>query len=310
MSKIVLYLNEEYIQTIEQLRGMMRNLQLINNDSFRKEILSAFRDKVLERWLLNRGKTLYIDSQSSLDDDAFIALYKEIVGETNCPNFHSDFSTLGEFLRCEIDNNRFPILHGEVLINSINQEVSIKFIFKSLKSDNNVRYFTLKDNDNIIKTVECSWSDKTKGKEFSFVIPFNPFHFQEKSLLLVEGKDNNLCRIRCSSNEYKKIQLGGETLVFFYAKSIQCWIGRVPRKQVELYRRGLPKVQFEFLNKHDIESLKNEDEIWDKMLDSRFWVANGQYYNPITDRIHNSPKNQRERDSIQYWVKSPKVPSI
>ena len=162
MSKTILYLNNQYIRNFEQIKDLIASPRLIMDDLFRREILSAYRDGILDKWCEDRGMSLNVSPKSSRDDDVFIALYKEIAGENECPNFHSDFSKIGEFLRCEIDNKTLAVNNGEIVIDTINTELTVKFVFKSFKADNNLRLFSLKDNDNCVGKVECNWNDKIK----------------------------------------------------------------------------------------------------------------------------------------------------
>ena len=113
MVRTILYINEVFCQTVDQLKEIISNPQLVKNDSFRLEILSLYKDGILEKWFEERGLSFNVTSTNSNDDDIFIRLYKEITGDNECPNFDSDFSKLGEFLRCEIDKKIYKEIHRD-----------------------------------------------------------------------------------------------------------------------------------------------------------------------------------------------------
>ena len=147
MVRTILYINEVFCQTVDQLKEIISNPQLVKNDAFRLEILSLYKDGVLEKWFEERGLRLNVKSTDLNDDDIFIRLYKEITGDKECPNFDSDFSKLGEFLRCEIDKKIYKVNNVEILLDASNKEQKVRFVFKSLKPDNNTRELTIKDSN-------------------------------------------------------------------------------------------------------------------------------------------------------------------
>lgn len=314
MSKTILYINNQYIESVDKVRDLMSSPQLIRNELFRREILSAYRDGVLEKWYKERDFEFSIKSTSTRDDDMFIALYKEIVKDNDCPNFHSDFSKLGEFIRCEIGNNVFPLTNGEIIIDTINKDQTVKFIFKSLKADNNIRYFQLRDDEDCISSVECNWNDKAKGKEHYFEISFNPSKYEGKSLTLIEGNNNRLCKLVCKFPEYKEFELNGGTLKFFYVSSMKCWVGKLPGKTqfktLDAYMKKYKNYNFKLLTIEDIHRIKKEPKIWNKLKKSNFWVNNGQYYDSYGEECIDVWQWQRESARHQCWLKLKEIPSI
>jgi len=314
MSKTILYINDTYIQSPEQIKEIMSNQNLIQkDDSLRREILSLYRDGVLDKWLDNRGLKLNIIPSSERDDDVFTTLYKKIVDENECPNLNSDFSKFGEFLRCEIGSNSYPINNGEIILETVNTE-KVKFVFKSFKVDNNTRKFFLKDNEKLLSSIECDWNDKIKGKEHCFEFPsFNPSKFEGKHLSLIEGEDNRLCKILCNFPDKKDIELNGETLTFYYFASMKCWVGKIINsityfKGFETYiRKKYSELPFEMLDHNDISKLKKEPK-WKKIQISSFWVRGGQYYNPYSDSITIVPLCSKNNERHQCWVKLKKLP--
>ena len=314
MSKTILYINNQYIESPDEVRDLMASPQLIRNELFRREILSAYRDGILEKWYNERDFEFSIKSSSTRDDDMFIAIYKEIVKDNICPDFHSDFSKLGEFIRCEIGNNIIPLINGEIIIETINKDQSVKFVFKSLKADNNVRYFQLSDNEDIISSVECNWNDKAKGKEHYFEISFNPSTYEGKSLTLIEGNNNRLCKLVCKFPEYKEFKLNSDILKFYYVSTMKCWVGKFPRKTqfktLDAYVKKYKMYNFKLLTATDIERLKKENKVWNKLKNSNFWVCNGQYYDSYSDKCRDVYQWQRDSERHQCWLKLKEVPSI
>lgn len=314
MSKTILYINNQYIKSPDEVRDLMASPQLIRNELFRREILSAYRDGILEKWYKERDFEFSIKSSSTRDDDMFIALYKEIVKDNICPDFHSDFSKLGEFIRCEIGNSIIPLINGEIIIETINKVQSVKFVFKSLKADNNVRYFQLRDNEDIISSVECNWNDKAKGKEHYFEISFNPSTYEGKSLTLIEGNNNRLCKLVCKFPEYKEFKLNNEILKFYYVSSMNCWIGNIHRKTqyktLEAYIMKYKMYNFKLLTSDDIERLKKENKVWNKLKNSNFWVCNGLYYDSYSDKCRDVYQWNKNSERHWWWVKLKKIPSI
>ena len=314
MSKTILYINNQYIESPDEVRDLMASPQLIRNELFRREILSAYRDGILEKWYNERDYEFSIKSSSTRDDDMFIALYKEIVKDNICPDFHSDFSNLGEFIRCEIGNNIIPLINGEIIIETINKDQSVKFVFKSLKADNNVRYFQLRDNEDIISSVECNWNDKAKGKEHYFEISFNPSTYEGKSLTLIEGNNNRLCKLVCKFPEYKEFKLNYEILKFYYVSTMKCWVGQFPPritlfKTFDAYVKKYKMYNFKLLTTTDIERLK-KDKVWNKLKNSNFRVCNGQYYESYSDKFRDVNPWQRDSERHQCWLKLKEIPSI
>lgn len=314
MSKTILYINNQYIESPDEVRDLMASPQLIRNELFRREILSAYRDGILEKWYNERDYEFSIKSSSTHDDDMFIAIYKEIVKDNICPDFHSDFSKLGEFIRCEIGNNIIPLINGEIIIETINKDQSVKFVFKSLKADNNVRYFQLRDNEDIISSVECNWNDKAKGKEHYFEISFNPSTYEGKSLTLIEGNNNRLCKLVCKFPEYKEFKLNYEILKFYYVSTMKCWVGQFPPritlfKTFDAYVKKYKMYNFKLLTTTDIERLK-KDKVWNKLKNSNFWVCNGQYYESYSDKFRDVNPWQRDSERHQCWLKLKEIPSI
>lgn len=293
MSKTILYINNKYIKSTDEFRDLMASPQLIRNELFRREILSAYRDGILEKWYKERDFEFSIKSSSTRDDDMFTALYKEIVKDNDCPDFHSDFSKLGEFVRCEIGDSTIPLINGEIIIENINKDQPVKFVFKSLKADNNVRYFQLRDKEDIISNVECNWNDKAKGKEHYFEISFNPSTYEGKSLTLIEGNNNRLCKLVCKFPEYKEFKLNGNTLKFYYIGTMKCWVGKLlPRatqfKTIDAYLKKYKNYNFRFLTIDDIEKLKKETKVWNELKVDAFWISNDQYYDPFANDVYHS----------------------
>ncbi len=293
MNRAILYINNTYCQSVEQLRDIMSNSQLVGKDSFRREILSSYRDGTLSKWFKERNTVLEVHSSSLLDDELFMKLYKIITKDNECPNIHSDFSNIGEFVRCEIGNKQYEIDHREITFEPTNEKESISFVFKSLQADNNTRVFTLKDKNTVIYKIEWNWNDKAKGKEHSFEIEIDLSKYEGKKLFLIEGSNNLLCTILIDTRESKTCTIGEESITFYYAKSIKQWVGRSLNSKefssFNTFTKRYSEYNLKFLTPKDIEKLTKEDaNVWNKISLFNFWIVNKQYYEVSTNRI-NTP---------------------
>ncbi len=314
MSKTIIYVNDTYCNSVDQLKRIMSNPQLIKTDSFRREILSLYRDGILKIWFEEKGKKFKIKQSSSPDDEVFVSLFKEIMENSECPNFHSDFSKIGEFVRCEIGSDVIQANNGEITIDPSSKEQMVRFVFKSFKADNNIRLFTIKDNDRIVNKWEWNWNDKTKGKEFFFEMSINLSLYEGKVLTLVEGSDDTLIRINVTCPEHKNIVLDDETLEFHYVRSRRFWVGKLPKKKsykslnAFLYKHKEYKLSL--LSKSDIESIKKERAIWNKMRLAIFWIKNNQYYDSYNSQIVDLIPWKAETERHQCWIKVTKWPAL
>ena len=63
MSKTIIYVNDTYCNSVDQLKRIMSNPQLIKTDSFRREILSLYRDGILKIWFEEKGKKFKIKGE-------------------------------------------------------------------------------------------------------------------------------------------------------------------------------------------------------------------------------------------------------
>lgn len=281
MSKTILYLNDSYCQTVSQFRDLLSNPQLVKTDSFRQEILSLYKDGVLTQWLKDRDVNLKA-KDSTTDDVLFSSLYKEIVGNNECPNFHSDFSKLGEFLRCEIDNKQYSIENGIIKIDYIaNQEQTVRFVFKSLKADNNIREFSIRNKEKELFGIEVNWSDKSKGKEFYFELPINPSLYQGDMLSLVEGGNNLLSSISFNFPFSTQINFAGMKRDFYYVQSLKCWIVKmnddVRFSSIKKGLKGYEKYKIELLSYSDVEEIKKE-KVYDFLMYRPFFLKDGRVF--------------------------------
>lgn len=313
MSKTILYINDCYCQTPEQLKALMSSPKCVKSDLFRREILSYYRDGILEEWYLEHNTKLKVNEASSNDDDLFIALYKTIVGNSDCPNFRSDFSKLGELMRCEIEGEKYPLANGQIEFDTSDEEKSIRFVFKSMKADNNLRFFSLKDKDNEIAKIDCSWKDKTKGKEHYFDIKLIPSKYMGHTLSLFEGCDNLLCSILFKFPDIKERTIDGIPLKFYYIETIEKWLVKFPYSKTFRYlctfiarNRDLG---FKYLTKAEIEKLKKDTTIWNQIRRTSFWIGNAKYYDSSISCIKTcaSWNSASERHSCLLIVKS--IPS-
>lgn len=289
MSKTILYINDCYCQTPEQLKALMSSPKCVKSDLFRREILSYYRDGILEDWYSEHNTELNVKESSSNDDDLFIALYKTIVGNSDCPNFRSDFSKLGELIRCEIEGVKYPLADGQIEFNASDEKKTIRFVIKSLKADNNIRSFTIKDKEKDISKIDCSWKDKTKGKEHFFDLKLIPSNYVGRTLSLIEGNDNLLCKLLFKFPDDEKRTIDGVNLTFYYVKSMKKWLVRFPNIQTCLFLRSFiaknSTLGFHYLSKADIERLRRDTSIWNKISRTSFWTEYPQYYDSATSQF-------------------------
>lgn len=284
MNRTVLYINDTYIQDLEQIKEILSNPILIREDSIRCEILSSYRDGVLGKWFSERGEILNVVSSSNRDDDVFISLYKAIVGAYECPNFNSDFSKLGELVRCEVGSNSYPINNSkEIIIDTRNKELKIRFVFKSYKVDNNIRSFSIKaDNDIIESDIKYDWNDKTKGKEHYFERSLVTSQLVGKHLSLIEGTDNILCNYFCKGPDHNNIELLKHPVTAFYVGAD--WLVLFKNKEsfetIESIIQELSDYKLRLLSHSEVDNLKKHSQIWNKVKNEDFWVNNGLYYDP------------------------------
>ena len=300
MVRTILYINEVFCQTVDQLKEIISNPQLVKNDAFRLEILSLYKDGVLEKWFEERGLSFNVTTTNSNDDDIFIRLYKEITGDNECPNFDSDFSKLGEFLRCEIDKKIYKVNNGEILLDVANKEQKVRFVFKSLKSDNNIREFTIRDSDKIVGQIKLPWNDKIKGKEYFFDIPIAPSEYEGKTLIMTEGESNKLCRISFKYSKCKNVVFSEKNIALFYVNSLACYIGKLPIKMSYRTLNDFITSQsktsvytLKFLSPNDIEKMKmiTETVTWNMMKDDNFWIKNEHYYDGFSKKVFKIDSN-------------------
>jgi len=293
MNRAILYINNTYCQSVEQLREIMSNSQLVGKDSFRREILSSYRDGTLSKWFKERNAILEANFSSLLDDELFVKLYKIITEDNECPDIHSDFSNIGEFLRCEIGNKQYEINHGEITIEPTSEKEKISFVFKSLQADNNTRVFTLKDKSTIINNIEWNWNDKTKGKEHSFEIKIDLSKYEGKRLSFIEGSNNLLCNMLITTRESKDCKIGKDLITFYYARSIKQWVGRSLYRMEFLsfstFMKRYSEYNLGFLTLKDIDKLKKDDNVWNKISKNDFWIIDKQYFQVSSNRPY-APK--------------------
>lgn len=284
MNKTILYINHQYVSSVKQLREMLSDAQLIKDDACRQEFLSFYRDGVLAKWYEERGENFTTEISSQHDDAAFAALYKAITGDAESPNIHSDFSKLGELLRCEVNNNAFPLRNGEIEIASASGRVSLRFVFKSLKADNNVRVFSLMKDASLIAQTEWNWKDKTRGKEFYFEFTIAPLQYQGKVLTLVEGKDNKLCRLRFQPPSSMEVKIDDMALTFYYAAPMKCWFGRLPGtmdyRALTAFINKHKAYQFTIVCRKDVDAIRQHStELWERVTSEDFWLNTWTRYN-------------------------------
>lgn len=64
------------------------------------------------------------------------------------------------------------------------------------------------------------------------------------------------------------------------------------------------------LTHSDLDKLKKDAKIWNKLKNCNFWVCDGQYYDSYCDSIENVSSWNKNSERHQCWIKLKQIPSI
>lgn len=300
----ILHLNGRYIDNIDTLRKLLRDTQLVHKDSFRNELLSAYRDSVIDSWFADKCIPIRMnpDARFKQDNELFKALYQAITNESPDFNLDSSFSKHGELLRCEYRNNKYPIEGGALRLPLMCEqgESEIKFIFRSISPENNTHVFEIQNESGVsYGQVECDWSDKTKGKEYSvtFTIssscPRQELLLKEYTLGASSNADSLIVKIYPSYPQNIILKTDDGNITFHYVESVKFYIGKYDNGQckygtIEKFISRHPKLELSFPHGDDVRQALNEKKLR-QIRPHYIWLEkeNDQYkyYNINTGKV-------------------------
>lgn len=301
----ILHLNGRYIDNIDTLRKLLRDTQLVHKDSFRNELLSAYRDSVIDSWFADKCIPIRMnpDARFKQDNELFKALYQAITNESPDFNLDSSFSKHGELLRCEYHNNKYLIEGGTLMLPLMCEqgESEIKFVFRSISPENNTHVFEIQNESGVsYGQVESDWSDKTKGKEYSvtFTIssscPSQELLLKEYTLGASSNADSLIVKIYIYTNPQKIIlKTDDGNINFYYVESANFYIGNYRCGQckygtIEKFISQHPKLELSFPHGYGIRQALRGEKWWYK-LPHFIWLEkeNNQYkyYNTATGNV-------------------------
>lgn len=305
-----LYLNNSFIENHSKLVDVVK----LNfpKEGFRKELLAAFRDKVLIDWCKERNILLKFPSAYSIheinDNDLAKRLYQLIVGEECKNDLSSDFSKLGEFLYCECMGSQYTLENG--IINVVSgyrqdtEDIEVHVVFRSLMADNNVVKFSVIDEIGVcIKENFIDWKDKGKDKEcsFDFSIPSSNL---KKEYRVFEGDTNQLFGIKIQTNSKKKLTIEGRDCTFYYVPECDFWVFRpyktkVDYKVVTDYIARNHKLGFSLPSEEEARKLRKIDDKYEQM-----WVFGSKSVRKQKTQIqcyHCNCTDKRETWLVAYF---------
>ncbi|MCR5658178.1 MAG: hypothetical protein K6G25_02495 [Bacteroidales bacterium] len=152
--RTVLFLNESYIESFDEMRKLMlsHNGKSKKSKCFGKELLGLFDDGILEKWLIEHNGQQMADNLSlelkapNLSDNNKIAIVYKIIAGIECKiDFESEFFEMAELLGYEKNGKTLPFEnkdHLEARIDDTNSEV--KFVFKAIEDIDTPLYFALR----------------------------------------------------------------------------------------------------------------------------------------------------------------------
>ena len=205
--KTILYLNNRYCASKEDLQQVLGESKNQKEKSFRNEVLATFKDHVMQKWCEERGLFFGLDKIdiSESDDAIFKAIVVAVTGHQVTADFLSKFNDVGELVRVECNGNTFEDV-ADITIHDKDAK-TISFVFRSKKPENNIFKFSF---NGVTKNV--NWNDMTTNKETSIEFPAAG----KGKFPLKEGAGNEFCSVYFASDI--SVEVGGVKFLMKYVE--------------------------------------------------------------------------------------------